>query len=115
MSPRCLPLRSKPGFRRQTNRSRSNDRLRDSDNCDMKHFVNPAFISTACTAVTLLIAGSQSLFAANEGPTEWVEPETGHRVIQLSTEPGSASFYFHQNGYTASGDKLVFATPDGLS
>lgn len=47
-------------------------------------------------------------------PAEWVEP-SGHRVIRLSREPGSASFYFHQNGYTADGDMLVIATPGGLS
>ena len=45
-------------------------------------------------------------------PKEWVDPETGHRVVRLSDEPGSSSFYFHQNGYTAKGDKLVFSTPN---
>ena len=53
--------------------------------------------------------------AAVEPPIEWVEPETGHRVIRLSREPGSASLYFHQNAYTESGDKLVILTPKGIS
>jgi oligogalacturonide lyase len=48
-------------------------------------------------------------------PREWIDPDTGHRVVRLSDEPGSSSFYFHQNGYTASGDKLVFSTRSGLS
>jgi oligogalacturonide lyase len=52
---------------------------------------------------------------AQELPREWVDPDTGHRVVRLSDEPGSSSFYFHQNGYTASGDKLVFSTRTGLS
>jgi oligogalacturonide lyase len=56
-----------------------------------------------------------SALAAQEPSTEWVDPETGHRVIRLSYEPGSASFYFHQNAYTARGDKMVFATPEGLA
>src|SRR5262249_19980548 len=47
-------------------------------------------------------------------PREWIDP-SGHRVIRLSESAGSSSFYFHQNGYTASGDKLVFSTPSGLS
>jgi oligogalacturonide lyase len=47
-------------------------------------------------------------------PKEWIEP-TGHRVIRLSQEPGSASLYFHQNAYTASGDKMVFTTRSGIS
>ncbi|MBX6315482.1 MAG: hypothetical protein IRY99_21605, partial [Isosphaeraceae bacterium] len=50
-----------------------------------------------------------------EPPTDWVEPATGHRVIRLSREPGTASLYFHQNAYTESGDKMVVTTPRGLS
>ena len=41
-------------------------------------------------------------------PREWVDPDTNHRIVRLSDEAGSQSFYFHQNGYTASGDKFVF-------
>jgi oligogalacturonide lyase len=48
-----------------------------------------------------------------EPPTEWIEPQTGHRVVRLSREPGTASFYFHQNAYA--NDKLVVSTPEGLS
>jgi oligogalacturonide lyase len=52
---------------------------------------------------------------ANQPPREWIDPSTGHRVIRLSTEPGSSSFYFHQNGYAESGDKMVFSTREGLA
>lgn len=61
---------------------------------------------------TLLMVGS---LAAQEPPKEWVDPSTGHRIIRLSTEPGSASLYFHQNAYTADGDLMVFTTPAGIS
>jgi oligogalacturonide lyase len=41
---------------------------------------------------------------------EWLDPDTGHRVIRISRIPGdSESFYFHQNAFTANGDKMVFA------
>jgi oligogalacturonide lyase len=41
---------------------------------------------------------------------EWVDADTGHRVVRLSRLPGtSESFYFHQNAFTAEGDKMVFA------
>jgi oligogalacturonide lyase len=41
---------------------------------------------------------------------EWTDPVTGHRIIRISRIPGeSESFYFHQNAFTASGDKMVFA------
>jgi oligogalacturonide lyase len=52
--------------------------------------------------------------AAKEPPAEWVEA-SGHRVIRLSRQPGTSSYYFHQNAYTASGDKMVLSTPGGLS
>jgi oligogalacturonide lyase len=49
-----------------------------------------------------------------EVPTEWVEP-TGHRVVRLTGDAGGSSFYFHQNAYTATGDKIVISTRGGLS
>jgi len=53
--------------------------------------------------------------AAQELPREWIDPDTGHRVVRLSEEPGSASLYFHQNAYTPDGEKLIITTPSGLS
>jgi oligogalacturonide lyase len=60
----------------------------------------------------LLCAGA---FAQSEPPKMWTDPDTGHRVIRLTDEPGSASFYFNQNGYTPDGKKLVYTTPNGIS
>ncbi|HEV2861908.1 MAG TPA: oligogalacturonate lyase family protein [Pyrinomonadaceae bacterium] len=56
-----------------------------------------------------------STAAAQEVPREWVDPDTGHRVVRLSEEPGSQSLYFHQNGYTPDGTKMIMTTPTGLS
>src|SRR6185295_10927840 len=53
--------------------------------------------------------------SAQELPHEWIDPDTGHRVVRLSDEPGSASLYFHQNAYTPEGEKLIITTPSGLS
>lgn len=58
---------------------------------------------------------AQQVAPATEPPLEWIEPETGHRVVRLSREPGTASLYFHQNAYTASGDKMVVTTPKGIA
>ena len=63
----------------------------------------------------LLLFCAAPLACAAEPPIEWIEPATGHRVIRLSREGGTSSFYFHQNGYTANGDKLVVSTPGGLA
>src|SRR5438046_706371 len=66
----------------------------------------------------LLLIFSLSMLAVaqtKELPREWVDPDTGHRIVRLSEEPGSSSFYFHQYAYTARGDKLIFSTRHGLS
>ncbi|MFN0101850.1 MAG: oligogalacturonate lyase family protein [Bryobacteraceae bacterium] len=52
---------------------------------------------------------------AETPPQSWIDPDTGHRVIRLTNEPGSASLYFNQNGYTADGKSLVYTTPEGIS
>ena len=52
---------------------------------------------------------------AQELPREWIDPDTGHRVVRLSDDNGSASLYFHQNAYTPDGSKLIITTPTGLS
>src|ERR1051325_1632752 len=56
-----------------------------------------------------------AVFPQPSAPREWIDPDTGHRVIRLSDEPGSASLYFHQNPYTPDGQKLIITTPNGLS
>lgn len=61
-----------------------------------------------CGVASLAVLGQ-------EPPVEWRDPATGRRLIRLSTEPGSMSLYFHQNAYTASGDKMVITTPSGLA
>ena len=48
-------------------------------------------------------------------PREWIDPDTGHRVVRLSEEAGSQSLYFHQNAYTPDGSKMIMTTPTGLS
>jgi oligogalacturonide lyase len=72
-------------------------------------------VRPCCGLVAL--ACSLPVLARDEAapPREWIEPSTGHRVVRLSDEPGSASLYFHQNAYTAEGDKLLISTPGGLA
>ncbi|HYG22786.1 MAG TPA: oligogalacturonate lyase family protein [Verrucomicrobiae bacterium] len=67
------------------------------------------FVSIACCLLVPVVN------AAEEPPREWIDRDTGHRVVRLSTEPGSESLYFHQNAFTASGDKMVMTTPGGIS
>ncbi len=61
----------------------------------------------------LILLLNVSIFAQTELPKEWIDKDTGHRIVRISEENGSSTFYFHQNGYA--GDKLVFSTRHGLS
>jgi len=64
-------------------------------------------------ALTLGLAAVPS--TAQEPPSSWVDPDTGHRVVRLTKEPGSASLYFNQNAYTADRKRMLYTTPDGIS
>jgi oligogalacturonide lyase len=52
--------------------------------------------------------------AADDLPRSWIDPDTGHRVVQLSTEPNSNSLYFTQFAYTNGGTKLIMTTRHGV-
>jgi oligogalacturonide lyase len=61
----------------------------------------------------LTLAAARMLSAQAALPTEWIDPDTGHRVIRLSREDGTQSLYFNQNAYTADGKKLIVTTAGG--
>ena len=63
----------------------------------------------------LCLLAALTPLAAQAPPKSWIDPDTGHRVIRLTDEPGSASLYFNQNGYTADGQEMVYTTPGGIS
>ena len=68
--------------------------------------------------VVLTLAATRALGAdapAAAFPSDWIDPDTGHRIVRLTNEPGSASLYFHQNPFTPQGDKMIIVTPGGLS
>jgi oligogalacturonide lyase len=62
-------------------------------------FIALAFARLACAQTAL--------------PTEWIDRDTGHRVIRLSREDGTQSLYFNQNAYTADGRHLIVTTKGG--
>jgi oligogalacturonide lyase len=64
-------------------------------------------------AIPLLIAAATAIARADY-PSSWVDPDTGHRVVQLSRQAGTQSLYFTQNAYTKDG-KLIVQTPNGLA
>ena len=75
----------------------------------------PSTNSLRLASLAALLFTALSLRADDQPPTEWIDPDTGHRIVRLSREPDSASLYFNQNAYTAQGDKLIITTPEGIS
>ena len=65
--------------------------------------------------VALFLNGFSPLLADNLPPTEWIDQDTGHRIVRLSSESNSESLYFNENAWTADGDKLVYYGPSGIS
>ncbi len=47
-------------------------------------------------------------------PKEWIDQDTGHRIIRLSDEPNSQSMYFHQYSFSPDGGKLAFTSTTGI-
>jgi oligogalacturonide lyase len=62
---------------------------------------------------TALIRGALAA-EADLPPKSWIDPDTGHRVIRLTDEPGTASLYFNDNGFTPDGQEMVYLRPHGL-
>jgi oligogalacturonide lyase len=66
-------------------------------------------------ALLPIACGSLALAAPDvpNPPKSWIDPDTGHRVIRLTDEPGSESFYFNVNAYTPDGKEMAYTTADG--
>ncbi len=47
-------------------------------------------------------------------PKEWIDKDTGHRVVRLSDEPNSQSMYFHQYSFSPDAKKLTFTSTTGI-
>jgi oligogalacturonide lyase len=79
------------------------------------------FVRLTSALALLLIANCRFAAAAPpaapadaQPPVDWIDAATGHRVIRLSTEPGTRSLYFHQNSLTPDGRLVIVETPAGI-
>src|SRR5262245_6207608 len=48
-------------------------------------------------------------------PKDWIDADTGHRVVRLTGEAGGSTLYFHDNAFSPDGDRLIVNTPDGIA
>lgn len=71
-------------------------------------------INNSLQAQEALVTGSQKPM-----PAEWIDKDTGHKVVRLSGKTGPINnWYFHNNPFLKEkkneGDKMVFSDTDGL-
>jgi oligogalacturonide lyase len=78
--------------------------------------MNTAFKWAAALPALLLasLTGAAEPSAVAAPPQDWIDGATGHRVIRLSTSPGTRSIYFHQNGITPDGRFILVEMTNGL-
>jgi hypothetical protein len=48
-------------------------------------------------------------------PKDWIDADTGHRVVRLTGDAGGSTLYFHDNAFSPEGDRLIVNTPDGIA
>ena len=63
----------------------------------------------------LLLAAGTILHVQEQVPREWIDPDTGHRVVRLTDDAGGSTLYFHDNAFSPAGDKLMFSTQKGIA
>ena len=51
----------------------------------------------------LVIAGS-ALHPQEALPKDWIDADTGHRVVRLTDDAGGSTLYFHDNAFSPEGD-----------
>src|SRR5258705_521583 len=74
----------------------------------------PSSAMKALVLVTLLAAGMVPQLQ-DPLPKDWIDRDTGHRVVRLTGDAGGSTLYFHDNAFSPQGDKVMVNTPDGIA
>ena len=69
----------------------------------------------AWVVVGALAAASGVIHSQEPPPTDWIDTDTGHRVVRLTDEAGGSTLYFHDNAFSPEGDKMMVNTPNGIA
>jgi oligogalacturonide lyase len=62
-----------------------------------------------------LTTGATAFHVQEQPSREWIDPDTGHRVVRLTDTAGGSTLYFHDNAFSPEGDTLLFNTPNGIA
>ena len=66
--------------------------------------------------VVVTTAAAATVFHAQTEPRrDWIDPATGHRVVRLTDQAGGSTLYFHDNAFSAAGDRMMLRTPKGIA
>src|SRR6059036_3779274 len=65
--------------------------------------------------IALLVIVGSALRPQERLPREWIDADTGHRVVRLTDDAGGSTLYFHDNAFSPRGDTLMFNTPSGIA
>ncbi|MEF2072246.1 oligogalacturonate lyase family protein [Consotaella aegiceratis] len=85
---------------------------------DRRQVIKASLVTLAAStgvARPTMAAAAKSNATGESSPENWVDDSTGHRIVRLSSEPGTKALYFNQNGYTPEGDILIVHSPSGIS
>jgi oligogalacturonide lyase len=69
----------------------------------------------ACRIAAVLVSVTTSLQVQETPPRDWVDSDTGHRVVRLTDDGGGSTLYFHDNAFSPRGDRLIFNRPKGIA
>ena len=70
---------------------------------------------TRWLVVAILATAGYVLGAQEPLLKEWIDSDTGHRVVRLTDDAGGSTLYFHDNAFSPEGDKFIFNTPNGIA
>ena len=66
-------------------------------------------------ALVLLITTAGLTRPQQPPPREWIDRDTGHRVVRLTDDAGGSTLYFHDNAFSPTGDVVMINTPGGIA
>jgi oligogalacturonide lyase len=67
----------------------------------------------AIAALALALGGA--LPNQEPPPRDWIDRDTGHRIVRLTDDAGGSTLYFHDNAFSPAGDRLIVNTPKGIA
>ena len=65
--------------------------------------------------IAAVLTATGVLHLQESPPREWVDRDTGHRIVRLTDSAGSSTLYFHDNAFSPEGGKLLINTPAGVA